>query len=297
MSDIRKVPATAGAHWLLNGFSLFRRAPLRLAQLGVLLAMSGLVGMLLSQLGSVLGTLAQMAVIFGAPVLMGGLIWAVREAEHGQQPLPRHLLEGFRAGRLRHLLVAVLPYFLASIALGSLLLVMVGNDGLQRWQEVQLQVNAITQAGGQLSPEQLYEMAESLPVFRFLLWVVITLCVNLAVMLMLAVMLPQVMFTGTGGWAALINSLRTCARNFPAMALFYLLSALLLFALNLAAAMVMLVFGALMLPGVGVVLALGLSAAVILPVFAGAIYSAWQQMFGQATVAAPAPPRQDLFEA
>ena len=298
MSDLRKVPASAGAQWLLTGLALFRKSPLRLAQLGVLLAMAALVAMLLSQLNPALGAVMQLLVVFGTPVLMGGLIWAVREAERGHTPGPRNLLEGFQAGRLPHLLVAVLPYFLASILLGSLLLVLVGSEGLQRWQTVQTEINAIAQAGGQLSSEQLYEMAATLPVFRFLLWVAITLFANLAIGLMLAVMLPQVMFAGTGGWAALINSLRGCGRNFAAMAVFYVLALVVLFAMNFIGAILMVVAGALLGPGVGLVLALGLFAAVVLPVFAGAIYTAWKQMFLHADAVVPdVPPRKDLFEA
>ena len=298
MSEIRKVPASAGAQWLLSGFSLFRKSPLRLGQLGVMLGLGGLLGMAVSQLNPTLGVLAQLLVVFGAPVLMGGLIWAVRETERGAHPLPRHLLEGFQSGRLPHLLVAVLPYFLASILLGSLLFVLVGNDGVQRWQEVQNQINSIAQTGDQLTPEQLYEMAASLPVFRILLWIAITLLAHLAIGLMLAVMLPQVMFAAIGGWAALINSLRGCARNFAAMAIFYVLALIFIFVLNFAAAVIMLVLGAIMGPGIGLVLALALYAAIALPVFAGAIYSAWKQMFGDSSLApvAPAAPG-NVFEA
>ena len=36
MNDIRKVPASAGAEWLLGGFGLLRKAPLGLGLLGVL---------------------------------------------------------------------------------------------------------------------------------------------------------------------------------------------------------------------------------------------------------------------
>lgn len=298
MSDIRKVPASAGAQWLLTGFSLFRKSPLRLGQLGVMLGLGGLLGMAMSQLNPALGVLAQLLVVFGAPVLMGGLIWALRETERGATPLPRHLLEGFHAGRLPHLLVAVLPYFLASIVLGSLLFVLVGNEGVQRWQEVQNQINGIAQTGEQLTPDQLYDMAASLPVFRILLWIAITLLANLAIGLMLAVMLPQVMFAATGGWAALINSLRVCARNLAAMAIFYVLALIFIFVLNFTAAVIMLILGAVLGPGIGLVLALALYAAIALPVFAGAIYSAWKQMFGHDAATPPLPANPgNVFEA
>ncbi|MGU2411042.1 BPSS1780 family membrane protein, partial [Stenotrophomonas maltophilia] len=34
MKEIRKLPASAGAQWLLDTFSLYRRAPLQLARIG-----------------------------------------------------------------------------------------------------------------------------------------------------------------------------------------------------------------------------------------------------------------------
>ena len=36
MSTINKVPANAGAEWLLRGFALLRKAPLTLGKLGMI---------------------------------------------------------------------------------------------------------------------------------------------------------------------------------------------------------------------------------------------------------------------
>src|SRR3546814_12288570 len=43
MSDARKVPASAGAEWLLGGFGLLRKAPLGLGLLGALYGVLALV--------------------------------------------------------------------------------------------------------------------------------------------------------------------------------------------------------------------------------------------------------------
>ena len=43
MSTINKVPANAGAEWLLRGFALLRKAPVALGTLGLMLAALGLV--------------------------------------------------------------------------------------------------------------------------------------------------------------------------------------------------------------------------------------------------------------
>ena len=48
MSEIRKLPASAGAEWLLSGFSLLRRAPLALGLLGVIWAVVALLVMSLA---------------------------------------------------------------------------------------------------------------------------------------------------------------------------------------------------------------------------------------------------------
>ena len=300
MTDIRKVPAAAGARWLWAGFTVWRRAPLRLGQLGMLFGLVVMLAVGLSALNPALGVVIQLLVLFAVPVMMGGLIWAIHETEAGRQARPGHLLEGTRAGRLPHLMLAVLPYFVAGIALGVLQLLLIGQEGVARWLEVQAELNRINQAGEQISPEQMYELAATLPVYRTLLWMAISVLTTLAVALMLALMLPQVMFTGTPGWQALAASLRAGLANLPAMVVFYASVLVTGVVLNIAAFVLLLVLSLVLGPALALVLLLMLYTGSLLPVLAGAVHAAWKDLFGPpATGPAPAPPppRQDVFEA
>ncbi|WP_313347712.1 BPSS1780 family membrane protein [Stenotrophomonas sp.] len=288
MSEIRKVPASAGAQWLLGGCTLFFKSPLQLGLLAVSFGMIMITVVLLTFISPLLGSIAQLLMMLATPVLMGGLIWAVREVEHDRPARREHLLEGFRRGRLPHLLVAVLPYFLASLMLGALMVLLLGTDGAERWHQVQMEVNAINQSGGQFEPGQLEALAESLPVFGTLLWIVISVLTSVAVCLMLAFMLPQVMFSGIGGWAALVNSLRTSLVNLGAMVMFYLLALGLMMVLYFGAAIIMLVVSFIS-PALGLMLAIVFLLATALPIFAGAVFLGWRQMFAHADAGAPPP--------
>ncbi|RBL46674.1 hypothetical protein BRN24_24080, partial [Xanthomonas oryzae pv. oryzae] len=59
MSEIRKVPASAGAEWLLTGFSLLKRAPLALGALGVIWSVAASLVVSLSVLVPLLGPALQ----------------------------------------------------------------------------------------------------------------------------------------------------------------------------------------------------------------------------------------------
>ncbi|REM98766.1 hypothetical protein DSI35_23425, partial [Mycobacterium tuberculosis] len=60
MSEIRKLPASAGAEWLVSGFTLLRKAPLALGLLGVIWAVAALLVMSLAMVSPALSTLAQL---------------------------------------------------------------------------------------------------------------------------------------------------------------------------------------------------------------------------------------------
>ncbi len=290
MSEIRKVPASAGAQWLLGSVALFGKAPLQLAMLAITFGLLLSVATFLTLLNAALGSLIQLLALLATPVLMGGMIWAIREVAQQRPATNAALFEGFHRGRLSHLLVAVLPYFLASLLLGALLYVLIGSDGMQRWQEVQAQVNAISQSGGTLDPAQAQQMAASLPVFRFLLWAALTTLINIAICLMLAFMIPQVMFSGTHGWQAMLNSLRACLTNIAAMSLFYIGTLVGMFVLSLGSAVLMVLASLLLGPQIGLLLGMVFMLATALPIIAGAVYLGWKQMLAPAGSESGAPP-------
>ena len=145
MREIHKVPASAGAEWLLTGFTLLRRAPLALGLLGVIWALATLLALALAMLVPALGTLVQLLLVLAGPVFMGGLLWAIREVDQGRAAMPSHLLQGLHENRAPHLLVSLLPQILAGLLLGILLLVLIGSSGLHQLSDVMMQINAAQQ--------------------------------------------------------------------------------------------------------------------------------------------------------
>ncbi|RBF36898.1 hypothetical protein BRM44_16495, partial [Xanthomonas oryzae pv. oryzae] len=85
MSEIRKVPASAGAEWLLTGFSLLKRAPLALGALGVIWSVAASLVVSLSVLVPLLGPALQFLLLLAGPLFMGGLLWAIREVDEGRR--------------------------------------------------------------------------------------------------------------------------------------------------------------------------------------------------------------------
>lgn len=301
MSEIRKLPASAGAEWLLSGFTLLRKAPAGLAMLGVIWALAALLVMALAALNQQLSTVAQLLMGMAGPLFFAGLVWAVREVDQGRPAHPRHLLQGLQEGRTFNLLAALLPQLVAGLVLGILLLTLIGSSGMQQLSEVMEKLNAISQSGAQPSPAEMEALAASLPAGRILLWLLCLLAVFIAVALALFTFSPQVMFEHRNGLQALNHSLRACLHNLLPMLVFFLLSLVTVFAVYFA---VMIVAMIAQLIG-GTLLALFIAQlalmGVLMPVFAGAVYAAWKQMFAHPDesplLPGQAPPPSNVFHA
>ncbi|AXI84073.1 hypothetical protein FUT69_02160 [Xylella taiwanensis] len=290
MSEIRKVPAASGAQWLLAGFALLRRAPLQLGGIGMLWgAISSLLVMLGFKWPSLSNALQFLMILVG-PILMGGLLWAVREVDEGRTARLGHLFHGFQDGRAPHLLVSLLPQLVAGALMGVLLWVMLGSSGLEQL----FKLFGINQAGVQLGPDDIQQLLVGFPAVRFLLWVVLVLLVFVAMSLALFVMLPQVMFDGADGLHALNMSLRAGLRNFSALLVFFLLAFIALFAVYFALMIVALLIRQLLGELMTIVLLQVFLVTVLMPAFTGAVYEAWKQMF--AHVRLPSL-REDVFAA
>jgi len=298
MSEIRKLPASAGAEWLLTGFALLRRAPLALGMLGMTWGLVALLAYGLSMLSPSLGVALQFLIMLAGPIFMGGMLWAVREVDEGRPARPSHLLHGLQDGRAPHLLMSLLPQALAVIVLAALLLLMIGGDGWQHLSHVMAQLNEINQSGAQPDQAQVQALVAELPAGRILLWVLLVIVTFAALSLALFVMPPQVMFDHATGTHALRESLRAGLRNLPALLVFFLLTFVALVAIYFAVMLVSML-ASLLIGTAALLLAQLLLMAVLMPVFAGSVYAAWKQMFGHADVAAPpmAGARDDIFVA
>lgn len=293
MSTINKVPASAGAEWLLAGFALLKRAPVPLATLSVLWGLASMGAMLVALLLPATLLAMQLLLVLAGPLFFAGMLWAVREVDQGRPALPAHLLQPVRDGHVLALLATLLPQLVAALVMGALLFALVGTEQLQHLADVYRQMQAIAEAGGQPDPS----LVEGLPAGRLLLWLLLVAIVFVAVKWMTFIASPQILFSGTHVADAMRTSLRACAHNWPAMLVFYLLAGIALFAIGmgslLVASLLQLVVGAM------VAMALWQFAlmAIVMPVLAGAAYAAWRQMLGDAgggATVVPGPARIEV---
>lgn len=290
MRDIRKLPASAGAQWLLDTFSLYRRAPLQLAVLGIIgMLVSSLMFALSQALPSWIGTAVQMVWLATGPVVFGGMLWAVSEIDQGHRALPTHLLQPIRDRRVFHLLLPLLIYFTAMLLLGSLLLAMIGKEGLASIAQATLDLQALQQADTPASSEQMQAVFDPVPVKRILLWMALTFGVFVALSMAMFTQPALVMFDRQSGMHALRMSLQGCIENFTAMAVFMLLGLIASVCINVLFFIVANIATLFAGPGVGMaVLNLGMIT-VMMPLYVGAVYAAWKQMFAHRTRSTPPP--------
>jgi len=287
MDTIRKLPASAGAEWVLGGFALLRRAPLALGALG---ALWGLLASLVVTVGLAVPALSaalQILIALAGPILFAGLLWAVREVAHGRPALPTHLLQGAREGQVLPLLATLLPQLAAGVLLGVLLLVLVGSQQLQHLAQVSEELNALASSGQQPTPEHVEALVAGLPAGRILLWLLLGLFAAVAVAMTVFVSVPRILFDRREGLAAMGDSLRACLHNLGAFAVFVLLTLVSIFAVYFAVLLASLVVQMLAGAFVAMWVAQLLMMAVLMPLLAGAAYTAWTQFFGEATSAVP----------
>jgi hypothetical protein len=269
MNDVNKVPASAGAQWLLDGFATLRKAPLGLGLLGVIYgALAVLVGFTVGNTGMFLALEVLMLLI--GPLLMGGFMHAVRSVEEGGAASPAHLLEGFQQGRPVRLLATLLPNIAALVACVLLLFVLVGPSALAQMAQV------LEQAGAQAAPDP--ALFAALPLGRLMLWFLLVLVIGIGASFFTFVAIPEIMFSGSSAIAAMGRSFRACIRNLPALIVFLVLAFIAIvaiyFVVMVIGVVVRLVAGDMAMQVVAQLLA----TAVMMPVLIGSIYSAWRQL-------------------
>ncbi len=298
MSEIHKVPASAGAEWLLSGFALLRKAPLALGTLGVIWGLLAMLVMAVGMLSPVLALPLQFLLLLAGPIVFGGMVWAVREVDQGRAAHPSHLLQGLHEGRAPHLLTSLLPQLAAGLVLGVLLLLLLGGEGLRQLGEVTTRINEMSQSGAQPDPAAIESLIATLPAGRILLWLLLVIVGFAAMTLALFTLPPQVMFDQRSGFAAMRDSLRACLHNLLPMLVFFVLGLVAVFAIYFGVMMIALIAQLIGGPMLGLWVAQLLLMAVAMPVFAGAVYAAWKQMFGVSTQQAPLAAKPGhIFEA
>ena len=279
--DVNKVPASAGAQWLLDGMANLRKAPFAFGFLGVIYGAIALVVAQAATVNTGLFMALEVLLVLLGPLLLGGFVHAARSVASGGPAQPAQLLEGMHGGRTGRLLATLLPNVVALVVCVVLLFVMVGQESL-------LQIaQAVERASAQATPDP--TVFEGLPVGSLLLWFLLVIVIGIVASFFTFVAIPEIMFRDTGAFAAMNRSFRACVRNLPALLVFLVLTFIAIVVLYIGLSVVGLVVGAVAGKAAMQVVLQLLGSAVIMPSLLSAIYFAWRQMLGGETAAAATP--------
>lgn len=283
--DIRKVPASAGAQWLIDGFHLLKASPSGFGAMGLLYGVFAAVVVGMSALAPEIGFILQTALLLVVPLLTGGLVWAAREVAQGRAAGPAAFGEPFRQGKVGALLVTLLPQVALGLTMAILLLVLVGSDNLQTIAGVMEKMQS-AQPGTPPDPA----LIASLPAGRMLLWLLCVLVLALAMFLMTFVAIPDIMLGGSGGLPALRRSWRASVRNLPAVLVFVGVALVTFIGVSLLAGIVGAIARLVGGQAAQLVVSQLLTMTIVVPIVWGAIASAWQSMLGRGEALPPALP-------
>ena len=298
--DIRSLPVGQGLTWFKQAIDLggknpravFGAAALFIASLYALALLMALVLAMVVGAGSAEGAEPDMGVALGVvfplillimlavPILLGGLMHVIREAEAGRPVRARDVFAPLGQARGRQLALLGLVQLVLAV-IGTTIMVSIAGEAY--WREYMQVMQQAMQGKTQVMPQ---------PDNAGLLFLVQLLFNYFSYALMLF-SIPLMLFSGSSILEALRDSLRASVRNVGAN----LLAGLLFVgALILASIVMLLVIGlvalvlgkihALLGSVVAMVLMLGF-ASVVLVLLVGAAYLAWRDTFGD--VAAPPP--------
>ena len=298
MKEIRKLPASAGAQWLLDTFSLYRRAPLQLARIGLAwLLVSWVVTLLSTLIPGAAGMAVQLMTLAISPIMFGGMLYAVGEIDEGRPGLSSHLLQP-----IRDLLVPLAIQVLAVLLLGALLFMMIGREGFTAFSEVMTKMEEISRSGQQIKPDDAAALVANLPAKRIALWMLLVFLSAVALSLAMFTQPALVVFDKQSGMHALRLSLQGCIENIGAMIVFAVLGLIAAFCIYILFVIVIQIAMLIGGPLAAAFIAQLVLTTVLMPLYVGAVYAAWKQMFvHRGSRAAPpvptTPTSSDIFHA
>jgi hypothetical protein len=284
--DVRKVPASAGAEWLVQTFLLFRKSPLGF---GVLALVYGGLSQLLALAanlfpGTIVPVLMQLVLLVVATFLIVGMIIAADEVTAGKQAQLSHLFAAVGQGKTRRVFAMLVPQVLALLISLVLLMLIVGPEDLEKINAVMLEIQREANAGRQVDPQMLLDA----PIGAFMVWIVAVVALGFCSVFLTLTMIPDMIFNGVGVFSAMKRSFVACMKNILAVAVLMVLglvvSFCILFALGVVLGLLQFVLGNAVII-VAQILANGFFASFI----AGVMYFAWKQLLGDGSPAATSP--------
>lgn len=285
--NIRKVPASAGAQWLIDGFALLKASPGGFGVMGVAYGVFAVIATMALMASPVVGAFLLGVLMLVAPMLMGGLVWAAREVSQGRQVGITTYLEPMRQGKVGALLTIFAAQFAAALTIVLLLYAMVGQDGARTMAIAYVKIQSLP-PGAQPDPALL----ATLPAGRVLLWMLISLLIGIASFLMTFIAIPAVMLGNDSGVAALRRSWHGSVRNLPAVIVFIIVLFVAMIGISLLAGLLGAVAGMIAGQFARMVVAQIAMTTIMVPAMWGAIAKAWQSMFAGETVPPPMPTGQ-----
>ncbi|MGO4262924.1 hypothetical protein [Lysobacter sp. TAB13] len=292
---IRKVPLTHGAQWLIRAINLGTRNPRAIFGAALLLiAVLYLVLYLFTMplrlgadsisMDSFISTLvlAVLAAVLVLPVLLGGLMHVIREAENNRPVRARDLFAPLRLHKALPLALLGLIQIALALICGSLLLWATGPDFWSQYQDMAR--GAIT---GRITNVPSAEQP--------MLVILVQLAYYYFSTAVVLVSVPLIMFSGLGISDAVKRSLGASLWNLGSYlfaAMLFMFGAMITGLLVSVASLLLMQLGSLLAPTVGQLLVMALFAVygtAFLVVMCGTCYFAWRDVFAQDEDAPTAP--------
>ena len=277
--EIRKVPASAGAEWLLGAFGLLRKSPLGFGLLGLIYAGLSLMVVMTMQSVPALGGALQLVFLLIGPLVIAGMIFAANEVDEGRKASPGHLLAAIRTGKAGRVITTLVPQIALALVCLALLYLIVGQANIEKLMEFSVKLQTQAQTQGKIDPDFMAEMMRELPAGRLGLWFTAVAAIAFGAIFFTLTIIPDIMFTEVRLVAAMRRSYRACTQNFPALLVFLLLGFVVMMAFGVGLG----VLGGLagLIGGdIAMLLLNAIGNGVFVAFIAGAMYYAWKQMLG-----------------
>lgn len=269
---MNKVPASAGAQWILDAFAAFRAHPLPYLLVAVVYAAGVLVATMLLKSAPALGMLLLLVLTLMQPVFLAALLLGAHDAHEGRVPGNDLLRRVPATGKLGQLLLTLLPQIIAGILSGILLYVMVGAANLEKTLQVMEAIQA--------DPQSQAELMKQLPLAAFGRWAMTSLILGIVSAMFAFLAIPQILFNGRRAMEALGDSFKAVTGNLGAAILgfaFFVITVMaILFAFIIVSGLVSLMVGRDTADLVGSFLQI----LVLLPLQGLITYAAWRSIFG-----------------